>query len=78
MRVVLQGSFDSGLLELASQLVSIAGAVVLVLILVALGSFAYKSLYGDGIRWPDDGDDEAHGTDDQVRRGSDDTEWKYE
>jgi hypothetical protein len=61
-----------GLTESFSQVVVGAGAVVLLLMLVALGSFAYKSLNG-GIEWPDEQDDDEDG----VSRGGDDEEWKY-
>jgi hypothetical protein len=64
----------SGLLESISQVAVIGGTLVLVLMLVALGAFAYKSVRGDGIRWPDDVDDEDDGT---VRRNHSDDEWKY-
>ena len=50
----------------------LAGTVVLVLMLVALAGVAYRGLRGDGIRWPGDERD-----DDEVRRASDDEEWKY-
>lgn len=60
-----------GLAESFSQVVVGAGAVVLLLMLVALGSFAYKSLNG-GIEWPDE-----QGEDEEVSRTGDDDEWKY-
>jgi hypothetical protein len=57
----------------ASELVVVAGTAVLLLMLVALGAFGYKSLRGDGIRWPDEEDDESG-----VRRSHDEgDEWKY-
>jgi len=62
-----------GLTEAFSQVVVGAGAVVLLLMLVALGSFAYKSLKG-GIEWPDEQSDEEQ---EGVSRTSDDDEWKY-
>lgn len=62
---------DSGLVEAAAQLVGIAGAVVLLLLLVAFGAFAYRSLRGE-MRWPDESDDE-----DAVSRSEDDDDWKY-
>lgn len=68
--VVLQIPF-----EMLTQLVTIAGAVVLALMLAALVGFAYKSFTGDGIEWPDDDSDP-----DGVQRradGDDDDEWKY-
>lgn len=66
-------SFDAGLFETVSQLVVTAGTVILILMLVALGAFAYKSLRGDGIEWPDDREE----ADDEVHHGTDDDEWDY-
>jgi hypothetical protein len=43
--------------------------------LVALGSFAYKSLRGDGIRWPSDIEDDPD--EEGARRGGPDDEWEY-
>ena len=62
--------------EMLTQLVTIAGAVMLAVMLAALVGFAYQSLTGDGIEWPND--DES-GTDGVQRRadGDDDDEWKY-
>lgn len=65
---------SGGLLESVAQVAVLAGALVLVLALVALGSFAYKSIRGDGIEWPDEQDPED---DEDVTRGDDDDEWKY-
>jgi hypothetical protein len=65
---------SGGLLESVGQLAVLAGTLVLVLALVALGSFAYKSLRGDGIEWPDDREPDE---DDSVQRSEDDEEWKY-
>lgn len=70
MLPVLQAG-TSGLVESFAQVAMLGATVVLVLMLVALGGFAYKSLRGDGIRWPDDIEE-----DDGVTR-SDDDEWKY-
>jgi hypothetical protein len=53
-------------------LLSVASTVVLLLLFVAFGGFVYRSLRGDGIRWPE----EEHEGDD-VRRGTDEDEWKY-
>jgi len=61
-----------GLTESFTQVVAGAGAVILLLMLVALGSFAYKSLNG-GIEWPD----EEAADDGDVNRTGDDDEWKY-
>lgn len=68
---VLQTS--GGLLEAVGQVAVIAGTVVLMLGLIALGSFAYKSLRGDGVEWPDEQDTD----DDTVERGDEDDDWKY-
>ncbi|MBB6646660.1 hypothetical protein [Halobellus ruber] len=61
--------------EMLTQLVTIAGAVMLAVMLAALVGFAYQSLTGDGIEWPDD---DAGGEGVQRRAdGDDDDEWKY-
>lgn len=60
-----------GLTEAFSQVIVGAGAVVLLLMLLALGGFAYRSLNG-GVEWPDEQSDEEG-----VGRASDDDEWKY-
>lgn len=73
MYQALQLPFDSGLLETAAQLVTVVATVVLLMMLVALGSFAYKSLRGDGIRWPD----EAESDEETVSKGDGDDDWKY-
>lgn len=72
--VTLQAGAGAGLSESLAQFAVLAGTLVLVLALVALGAFAYKSLRGDGIRWPDevDGDREEG-----ARRGEPDEEWDY-
>lgn len=67
----------SGLVESISQIAVIAGTVVLLLLFVAFGSFAYKSIRGDGIRWPEDVDDPNSGDDTEVQRADGDDEWKY-
>lgn len=64
---------SGGLLESVGQVAVIAGTVVLMLMIIALGSFAYKSLRGDGVEWPD----EQETDDDAVERGDDDDDWKY-
>ncbi|WP_096389820.1 hypothetical protein [Halopenitus persicus] len=52
---------DGGILEWAGQAAALAGTLLLVLFLVALGGIAYKHLRG-GIEWPDDRPgDEADG-----------------
>lgn len=67
----------SGLVESISQIAVIAGTVVLLLLLVAFGGVAYKSLRGDGIRWPEDVDDANPADDGEVQRADNDDEWKY-
>lgn len=67
-------AFDSGILETVSQLVVTAGTVILLLMLVALGAFAYKSLRGDGIEWPEEEDETEDGV---LEHGADDDEWEY-
>lgn len=64
--------FQLGLPEFVPDLIGFAGTIVLVLIIVALAGFAYKSLTG-GIEWPDEKEDDE----DTVRRGGDDDEWDY-
>lgn len=66
--VVLQ----MGLPDIVPDLVGIAGTVVLLLMLVALGGFAYKSLTG-GVEWPEDREED----DESLRRGGDDEDWDY-
>lgn len=70
---MLQAGLDSGLLKSVAQVATAAGALLLILMLIGLGGFAYKSLRGDGIRWPDEEDEEETG----VTRAGDDEEWKY-
>jgi hypothetical protein len=69
----LQLPFAPDLVQSAAQLASIAGSVVLVMLLVAFGAFVYRSVLGDGIEWPGDVDDDEGG----VSRAGDDEEWKY-
>lgn len=73
----LQLQFGSGFFESAGQLVGVAAMVILLLMLVALGGFAYKSVRGDGIRWPDEIDEENAETEGIARQGDEDDEWKY-
>lgn len=67
---------ESGLFGSVVELVAVAGALVLVLMVVALAGVAYRGLVGDGIEWPDE-QDGPEGSDDEVRRGSDEDDWKY-
>jgi len=70
--MMLLQPFGGGLLESAAQAAVIASTLVLVLMLVALGGFAYKQLRGGGVEWPE----EDPGNDDTGRSG-DDEEWDY-
>jgi len=67
----------SGLLESVGQLAAVAGTVVLLLILVGLGAFAYKSVVGDGVRWPDERQEADSEEDNGVVQGSREDDWKY-
>ncbi|MDQ2074371.1 hypothetical protein ACODNH_22175 [Haloarcula sp. NS06] len=67
----------SGLLESVGQVAAVAGTVVLLLILVGLGAFAYKSVVGDGIRWPDEREEMDRDEDGDVVQGSREDDWKY-
>ncbi|GGI94262.1 hypothetical protein GCM10008995_00560 [Halobellus salinus] len=64
---VFGGSF-----EFVAQAAAIAGTLVLALMLVAMGAYAYKQLRGGGVEWPDDETD-----DDSVSHGDTDDEWDY-
>lgn len=52
-----------------ADLIALAGALVLVLGLLALAGVVYQHLTG-GIEWPDEDDED-------VRQGDDDDEWDY-
>lgn len=67
----------SGLLESVGQMAAVAGTVVLLLILVGLGAFAYKSVVGDGVRWPDERHETDSEEDEGVVQGSREDDWKY-
>lgn len=67
----------SGLLESVGQIAAVAGTVVLLLILVGLGAFAYKSVVGDGVRWPDERQEADSEEDNGVVQGSREDDWKY-
>lgn len=74
---LFQMQLGSGLLESVGQIAAVAGTLVLLLMIVGLGAFAYKSLRGDGIRWPDDTEEIEGPEDGSVTQGSNDDEWKY-
>lgn len=63
-----------GLLEPIAQVAVIAALGLLLMMVIALGGYAYKSLRGDGIEWPED--EQEEGTE-GVSRGTDDDEWDY-
>jgi hypothetical protein len=63
-----------GLLEAVGGAVALAASLILVLMVVALGAFAYKSLRGDGIEWPEDRESDEE---EEVSPGNDDDEWDY-
>ena len=56
----------------AAQVAVTVGSLLLVMMLVALGTFAYRNLRGDGVEWPDEEPE-----DDEVRRGDEEDEWDY-
>jgi hypothetical protein len=64
-------SVGGGLLGSAAQAAVLAGTLVLVLALVAMGAYAYRELVGDGVEWPDETEDEG------AERGDSSDEWKY-
>jgi hypothetical protein len=73
--VPLQLPFES-----LGDLVTIAGSLLLVVMLVALGGFLYQSLSGEGIRWPDEmeeTDEESEGVTRRPPSDEDEDEWKY-
>lgn len=61
-----------GLPEFVPDLIGFAGAIVLLLILVAITGFAYKTMTG-GVEWPEEGEED----DDALRQGGQDDEWDY-
>ena len=74
--VALSPLVGTGLVESVAQAAVLAGTLVLALGLVALGAFAYRSIRGDGIRWPDE-TAEADTDEKGARRGDSDDEWDY-
>ena len=68
---MLLQSTGGGVLETAGRLAATAGSLLLVLMLVALGGYAYKQLRGDGVEWPNkEGED-------GITSGDTDDEWDY-
>jgi len=70
--VLLQLPFES-----LKGAVNLAGTVILLVMLVALGGFIYRSLQDDGISWPDETDSETDGVQRRPPSEEDDDEWKY-
>jgi len=70
---LLQAMPGGGLFGSVLQLLTIVGTLILLAVLVAFGAFAYRSLAGDGVEWPDDEREDDSG----VSRGGDDDEWDY-
>lgn len=66
------GILQLGLPDILPGLAAVAGTVVLLLMLVAMGGYVYKSLTG-GIEWPEDREEEPDG----LRQGDEDDEWDY-
>jgi len=60
-----------GIVQTVAQLAVVGGTLVLVLLLIAGGAFAYRQLRGEGVEWPEETDDET------VSRGDEDDEWDY-
>lgn len=67
----------SGLFEMAFTLALVAGALLLVGMMVSLGVFAYRSTKGDGVRDPEEVVPEKISDDEGVTEGDADDEWKY-
>jgi hypothetical protein len=68
MTVLAQVGIDLPFVEL----VTLAGTLVLVLIVLAAGAFAYRAYTGT-LTWPTDTPEDP----DELQRGADDDEWKY-
>lgn len=66
------GIAQAGLPEAIPDLVGLGSAIVIVLMLVALGAFVYKSMNG-GVEWPEDRQEDE----DALRQGGADDEWDY-
>jgi len=63
---------QAGLPEVIPDLIGIGSAIVIVLMLVAMAAFAYRSLNG-GVEWPEDREEDE----DALRQGGADDEWDY-
>jgi hypothetical protein len=77
MYVPLPLALGSGPLDSLAQVAVLGGTLLLLLMIVALGTYAYKHFQGDGITWPEDMEDDPRETDDGLKQGNDDDEWKY-
>jgi hypothetical protein len=78
MYLPLQLFRGSGLLESLAQVATVGGMLLLLLMVVALGTYAYKHFQGDdGITWPEDMEDDPREADNGLQQGSDDDEWEY-
>ena len=71
--MVLLQSLGGGLLESVGQAAVVASSLLLVLMLVALGTYGYKQLRGDGVEWPDEEPEGESG----VQSGDAEDEWDY-
>lgn len=72
MALASTGLLQFGLPEFLPGLLLIAGTLVLVLMLVAIGGTVYRHLTG-GIEWPEDKQEDEDG----LTQGSQDDEWDY-
>ena len=72
MHVAPLAPLQAGLPSFVPDLIGVAGALVLVLILVALGGVVYRAMTG-GIEWPEEREED----DEALRRGDQDDEWDY-
>jgi hypothetical protein len=73
MTLVTSPALQLGLPEFVPDLIGLAGTLVLVLILVAVGGMVYRHFTG-GIEWPEDREPDEDG----VRRShEDDDEWEF-
>lgn len=61
LQTTVIGAVSGGLLESLSQAVVAVATLLFALMIVAFASYAYKSLRGDGIEWPDDQDGPSAG-----------------
>lgn len=74
--VVLQLPTD-GLLGSLAQAAVVMATLLLLMMLVALGVYAYKHLRGDGVEWPEDKESPPDSVADGVSKGDSDDEWDY-